>query len=258
MSTGAVNSVNFGENVQQQNEKHIAPYMAAGFISSFVPTYFFFKNPIKADKVLGLDKDTFEKTFKKVPEGKKGIVKAISEAVNCTNKDSIDEIVKTIIGDAETISAEDFLHKNNFETKELLEKALKDSAEETKKVTEDYNLAVEALNKSQPGAQENLNKVKSQFIDKLRTFEELSNKKAILDLAKEGKISKETIQKVASKSLKIEAEVMIKESLEELKEDVPRVKSWKKAGIYGLIGAGLFGIVAFVLGGDKKTKKPTK
>lgn len=246
-------SVNFGEG-EQKKSKHVLRNAILGGAVVGAPTYFFLKDPINAEKVMGLDTDKFQKTFKGVPEEKSKEISAL--VAESTKKETIDEAVKKVLGDKEVISVDDYLKKEKIESKEVLEKNLADANAKTEGLTTAHKNAEEALKKAdeagKKAAQETLDSAKKALDDNASEINKLSEHKAIVDGAKENKIAKTVIEAEKAKSLKAKTGVKINGKLAELGEALPKIKNVNKALKYGGIAAAVVGVLSLIFGGKKE------
>ncbi|MFA7658386.1 MAG: hypothetical protein WCY19_03030 [Candidatus Gastranaerophilaceae bacterium] len=266
MAIGAVNSVSFGEG-EQRRKRHIIPKMLGGFVVAGVPAYFLAKEPVNAKQVLKMSDDTFEKTFQNVPDGKKEMVEDLScirANVKKTNVEgAIEKRIEDLMGKGEKISVVDFLENIGFESKEALDKAINEAPAKTKKLTEKLKLAEETFKNAETEAGKkvagrDLEKAQSRLSRHLDEIDALKISKTVIDSAKEGQISREAIKAKYLKYVDSYAKDLAKKGLEALEEDIPKVKSFKKAGIYGLIGAGVVGVLALIFRGKNKAEAPVK
>lgn len=226
-------------------------------------TGYFMGTPITAKEILKNDK--FELS-KKVAEnatdaenataGK--IVKAIADHKNATA--STTEAFEILFGkEKNEITVKELLEKQEYkglDTKEKFNKLAEEInntlAEETKKLAPAKEKVDQAADEaSKQTATKELKDLEKKLDDLKSQSENNKLVKELIDGAKDGKITKATFIEKGADSLKGEVEKSIAEGIESLGKNAPKVKSWKKAGIYGAVAL-VAGFILKAIFGKKK------
>lgn len=231
-SVNNANSTQFGNNKAKHKESNSGVIAASGLLTGATMaggTYLFFPSSIDAAHTLGLKSDKFEKLFKDVsPEVKTAIQ---------SSKDSFDKLTENV---EESLKAHGF-SENEVDTQEFLTKILGDETvtkDNLKEKIDELSKSVEAKVKAKDAA--------SQITPeemRLGLFQRVQN---AINGAKDGKLSKENIKAFLTKENEIDILAKTKSELEKLGEKLPKIKSLKKAAIFGVISAVVASIITAV------------
>lgn len=265
MSIQAINQVYFGNKDSKSNKTtNIAIGTGVGLIGGATIGYFLGEK-ISAERILGLDEDTFAKTFANMPEEHKEapeFFKKFRQQI-ANDEPEATELANTLTDGNNETSIENYLKNasdGEFTTIEDAEKIIKADAAETENLKIAYRKAEEVFKNaddvSKDEAKQALKNAKKELSDNLWAVREGQRQKEILESAVNGNISRDTIKASAIKAFQDIRTNAINEALALLGDATPKVNSFKKAGIYGAIAAILIGgAVAIFSGSDKVNKK---
>jgi len=267
MTIEATNGVNFGQKENKTQKKSALPTMVAGGGAAAAGTYYFWKDTITGSKILGLDNDTFTKTFKEIPKEKQGVVDTMSDLRTASTKEKLDaettdhlnEVFKT----DEKLTVDKYLERldssDSFKTKAEFDTALKDSKAETERLTKALEDAKDVLKKAttpeaKKVAETALEEAKVHLKLNSITADYLAHQEKVLGKAVNGEITKEVLKAEYPNYLKANAKSGLSSCVEALGKEAPKVSSLKKAGIVGACAAVGIGLLAWAFGGSKKSE----
>lgn len=225
-SVNNANSVQFGNNKAKHKESNSGVIAASGLLTGATMaggTYLFSPSSIDAAQTLGLKTDKFEKLFKDVSTEVKTSIKS--------SKESYDKLAENA---EESFKAHGF-SGNEVDSQEFLTRILGDETvtkDNLKAKIDELSKAVEAK------AKEATSPTPEEM--KLGLYQRVQN---AINGAKDGKLSKENIKAFLTGENKISILAETKSELEKLGEKLPKIKSIKKAAIWGGVCAVVAGII---------------
>lgn len=260
MSIDAINQNVNATSFQGENNKKsgsIAFPVTLGLAGA--ATGYFMGEPIKAKKVLTQDKfELSEKAAKDLTPEQTKSVENINTAITNNKEDVIkteaESKVKNILGDKTELTPEQYLKATPENYEASIKKEEGKTEDLTKKVADAEKNLKEAEGKTPEAkktAEDALNKAKTELDAHNAKIEASKAELEFAKGAKDGKITKEALLAKETGAIKANAEKTIAKELEALGKKAPKVKSLKKAGIYGL-GALVAGFILKAMFGGKK------
>lgn len=213
------------QNTTPQRKSNTGKAIGAGIIGGGAvgaATYFLLPNEITPQKLLTLDNDKFQKTFSKVPEDKKEIVDYLLE---------LKDYAKTGFENSSKEIDSIFVEGKEIQLNNFVEVVTDGKAKSIKEFEELIN------------SEEFIGEDRKLLLNELKKYE------------KSNTITKENALDIVKNMIKGETENSIKESLTELGDNLPKIKSGKKAAIFGAIAAVLTGIVTAIVSKHHQSDK---
>lgn len=208
------------QNPTPQKKSNSGKAIGAGILGGGAvgaATYFLLPSKVTPQKALGLDADTFEKTFKDIP-------KEVMEKLDYLRKDSVDATIDKEFGTEKSFNVGDILKKLNDNKPITVEELTKNMGEELEEL------------KKEPTE---LTKVFINWMEYCKKF--LETLTPTFNNAKEGVVQREEIKALLEPLVKKENLSSAENILKELGKDIPKTKSAAKASIIGAIAAGVIG-----------------
>lgn len=230
--------------VNGKNNNYLVPGIATGAVAGGVTSYYTWKKPVNAKYLSGLTEDKFEKVFEKLPEDKQGVGDIISAILK--ERKELDPLKDLTVTDGK-IEVSDVLEQFNKnissqaglnELKESLTNLGVKIPEEFTKA-EDLDSIINLLNTKDADVDKNSKEIADVCKKSLTSLKEM------LMSAKDGKIDAEAYKALSIKGANESTDIAINGILKELGKDVPKMKSWKNAGIGAAIGAAVLGTIGY-------------
>jgi len=249
-----------------QQKKLKAPIIVgsaiAGGLATGALTYFLAPDKVDGNSLYKLSDDKFEKVFKNVPENQKGDVEYLTDLrrIKAKAPSDIDKFLSLLMEDSKEISKDKFIEKTfkgEYKSVEEYQKALKQAKIDAPVIKERYESvkkACENINTNSK-AEKELSEAKAILWKNYNLTSQEGRIDEIFKLAKNDVLSIESLKSHGLKNMSIDLMTDATEALEVFDKGILKVKSFKKASIYGGVAAVIIAGLSALLTGTKKEAK---
>ena len=251
---------------------------------------YFMGEPIATSKIYGMDADKFTNSLKnadKMTPNQKMAVENIKDALNYKQNfsEAVDGCADELFQGKDKITVKEYLTQNinkKIASKGHLEKLIKIQGTHSQNLTNELTNISERLNKLKAEAvklqndelatnfekitknnqkieesEKTLANIKAKLADHLETVAKNKEYLDVVNLAKDGEITKDAIKGYSKSTIVAPVTECIESNAKGISKYLPKVKSFKNAGLTALMGIGIAVITSEsmkLLAGKKKAK----